>query len=79
MANQLEKPKKEKRVALSLSSELNSNLVILARLEGLPPAVLARKILSEYLDARADVIEMAKKADNDYQYSLEKIRNQYPK
>lgn len=66
--------KKKYRVALSLTQELNANLVTLSKLEGKKPAVLVRDILSEYLSTRhAEIIE-AQKADEAYQRSLEMIR-----
>ena len=72
-----DKPVKEKRVALSLDKSLNERLATLARLEGKPPAVLAREILRNYLDSRAQLIEEAKQAEAAYQQSLEQIRDQY--
>jgi len=70
-----DKPVFDKRLGVSLDASLHTALLTLARLEGKPPAVKARQILAEYLDARADIIAQAQKADDDYQRALADIRD----
>lgn len=79
MPKLIDQSKKDKRLGLAFNAEQFENLNTLATIERLPLAVLARKIIVEYLDARAGVIQEARKADADYQNSLEQIRNQYPR
>lgn len=74
MPKLIDKPAKEKRVALSLTADLNDRLVTLARLKGVAPAVFARKILSDYLDEHNDLITKVKQAETTYQESLNRIR-----
>lgn len=64
--------KRNKRVNLSLTEELKDRLSVLAAIDSMSPTALAAKVLSDYVDARAEEIDI-------YTQSLEKIRNQYPK
>lgn len=70
-------PKKDKRVSICLTPDLDEKLVALANFKGERPAVLARKILTEYFDANADKIKEAMKVANAYQQSLEELRGTY--
>ena len=60
------------RVNLSLTEELKDRLSVLAAIDNITPTALAAKVLSDYVDARAEEIDI-------YTRSLEQIRNQYPK
>ncbi len=69
--------KQDKRVAIAIPADLNEKLTGLARLEGKTTAAFARKVLTEYVDSRSDVLEEALKANAAYQQSLEQIRGKY--
>jgi hypothetical protein len=75
MPKLIEKPLQEKRIALSLTQDINSKLCALARVEGLKPAVFARKILNDYFDAHASEVAEALEAEKVYQEKIKNIRD----
>ena len=70
--------RREKRVAISLTTNLHTRLVSLSKITGKPPAVVARDILTDYLDTRAEEIAEAQKAAEAYHASLKKLRYRQP-
>ncbi len=72
------KERREKRVAISLTQDLHTRLVSLAKITGKPPAVVVREILTDYLDTRAEEITEAQKAAEAYHTSLKNLRYRQP-
>lgn len=70
-----QRERKDKRVALALTAEINERLITLAKVEGKPPAVVAREIVTDYLLSHANEISEAQKAADAYHASLKKIQD----
>lgn len=67
--------KRDKRVMLSLTNEVNDRLLTLAKIERKPPAVVAREIIIDYLESRKDKIDEAQRAADAYHASLKNLRS----
>ena len=68
MPKLLDKPKRDKRVNVSLTPALKEKLSALSMIDGTTPTALAGKILSEYVSTREPEIEK-------FISSLEQIRS----
>ena len=77
MTKSIDKPAKEKRLGFALTAAEFDDFAQLAKIEGVQPAVLVRRIVFDYLDARADLIAEARRAEAAYQESLKRIRGSY--
>lgn len=71
----MDKPKR-KRIALTVTEDLNARLVELAEIEGKPPAAVVREILIDYLDTNAEEINKAKRAHSTYTSIMKRLRRQ---
>lgn len=67
------KGRREKRIALTLTTGDYNRLVTFAKVTGKLPAVAARNILIEYLDSHAQDIDEAQKAAATYQAALKNL------
>lgn len=64
----------QKRKNIALPIELHAKLAALATTEGTTTTRLIRRVLTEYLDSRADDVDDALRFVADYQNSLEAFR-----
>lgn len=64
----------EKRRVISIPPDAYEKLAALAMVDGKPTAALARAIIAEYLESRADDVEAALKFVANYRNSLKAFR-----
>lgn len=67
------KGRREKRIALTLTQGEYERLVAFAKVTGKLPAVAARNIMNEYLDAHAHNIHEAERAAATYHAALRNL------
>ena len=68
---------KNKRIGLTLGTELNKRFMALAEFDRKKPATLATEIIKAYMDSRADDIQSILQAKEDYEKSIDEIRNKH--
>ena len=68
-----------KRIGLSLSSEMGRRFEALAEFDRKRPATLATDIIKAYMDTRAGDIEKVLRVKADYEKNVEELRNNQKK